>query len=98
VKIRFCILSFSNYKGPSPLSICMVLCYSYKQAAILQLILRYALLNGRMGSVPLHHDVNVFCMSTNIATSTTYLRGYKLEVFNSSRTEIEVCKGYVKNK
>jgi len=75
VKIIFCILSLSNDKSASLLSICMVSSYSYKQAAILPLVLRYALLNDRMGSVPLHHDVNVFCMSTNITASTTYLRG-----------------------
>jgi len=76
----------------------MVSCYSYKHAAILPLVLRYALLNDQMGSVPLHRDVNVFCMSTNITASTTYLRGYRSEVSNPSHTEIEVCKGYVKYK
>jgi hypothetical protein len=74
VEIRFCVLLFSNYKGPTLLSICMV-CYSYKQAAMLPLILHYALLNVRMGSVPLYHDVNAFYMFTNITANTTYLKG-----------------------
>jgi len=45
---------------------------------------------------PSHYIMIMF--TTNITASTTYLRGYKSEVSNPSCTEIEICKGYVKNK